>query len=608
MSTWPAYCPHGIGDASCTSREACAAKWRAEARARGCSHEPPCEKPEACGALSAKSASKPEDHSGEAPPDCGEPAVGGPCTRAKGHLSPTHWHIGEGFKVPPPCARRSCRHPEATHAASGCSLCPPDRRCLVFVEVHAPRPSEAHPNKDNCDAGTCTACLHRTRRAEPTANEAVSVPLGAPLRFSAPPGTFEEVEPRSNGARQAVRKRCAGCLLFDNEISGGQCWEYGASGHWMLDVDDRGVFVRPCPDPTAKPAEPMSLSDAIEEMLAQSIDDYDVCRICRGLDGGGKGHESNCAVVLLSAARDAQRTEPTSNEAVPVWECVPCNRQLVGDEHAGDWCSNGHPAQLLTKRPSEAYLEVLALLNKVASGAASPEYAAAELAWMSISSPRRQRTEPPVPCTECPSAGLPAHGRRDDVTKSCPVYLARRDERHLRSAVRYATLSAAAIMLETEGRRSAVNRDAIYAARGAQLLREMRDREEEPRERTVAACRDLVMFEAGVADAEARAEQRGESPAPMLDRLEEVREDGRVVRKDRWESGIRRIVTILFGNSYAFEVDEVVERVRALRKVAEAARAAASDFRLHFTDEEHALLEALADLDAAVSSSTEQSE
>lgn len=29
---------------------------------------------------------------------CSEPAVGGPCTRDKGHLSPGHWHVGEGFE------------------------------------------------------------------------------------------------------------------------------------------------------------------------------------------------------------------------------------------------------------------------------------------------------------------------------------------------------------------------------------------------------------------------------------------------------------------------------------------------------------------------------
>lgn len=35
--------------------------------------------------------------------------------------------------------------------------------------------------------------------------------------------------------------------------------------------------------------------------------------------------------------------------------------------------------------------------------------------------------EPPHPCTECPSAGLPAHNRTDDVTKSCHRYIAHRD-------------------------------------------------------------------------------------------------------------------------------------------------------------------------------------
>lgn len=44
----------------------------------------------------------------------------------------------------------------------------------------------------------------------------------------------------------------------------------------------------------------------------------------------------------------------------------------------------------------------------------------------------------------------------------------------------------------------------------------------------------------------------------------EVRADGKTVRVDRWEVGIRRIVALLWGNRREFEVDEVVEAVRAL--------------------------------------------
>jgi hypothetical protein len=44
----------------------------------------------------------------------------------------------------------------------------------------------------------------------------------------------------------------------------------------------------------------------------------------------------------------------------------------------------------------------------------------------------------------------------------------------------------------------------------------------------------------------------------------EVRADGKRVRKDRWQVGIRRIVALLWGNRKGFEIDEVVEAVRAL--------------------------------------------
>ncbi|MDF2692594.1 MAG: hypothetical protein K0S65_977 [Labilithrix sp.] len=44
----------------------------------------------------------------------------------------------------------------------------------------------------------------------------------------------------------------------------------------------------------------------------------------------------------------------------------------------------------------------------------------------------------------------------------------------------------------------------------------------------------------------------------------ETRGDGKVVRKDRWEAGIRRIAGILVGARVEFEIDDIVERVRAL--------------------------------------------
>lgn len=44
----------------------------------------------------------------------------------------------------------------------------------------------------------------------------------------------------------------------------------------------------------------------------------------------------------------------------------------------------------------------------------------------------------------------------------------------------------------------------------------------------------------------------------------ETRADGKVVRVDRWEWGIRRIVALLWGNRRTFEVDEVVQAVREL--------------------------------------------
>lgn len=47
----------------------------------------------------------------------------------------------------------------------------------------------------------------------------------------------------------------------------------------------------------------------------------------------------------------------------------------------------------------------------------------------------------------------------------------------------------------------------------------------------------------------------------------EFRDDGRIVRKDRWEQGIRRIVSILGLNDREFEIDDVVSRIENLKKV-----------------------------------------
>lgn len=49
----------------------------------------------------------------------------------------------------------------------------------------------------------------------------------------------------------------------------------------------------------------------------------------------------------------------------------------------------------------------------------------------------------------------------------------------------------------------------------------------------------------------------------------EFRSDGKIVRKDRWEAGIRNIASILGLNSRSFEIDDVVEAVRALQEAAD---------------------------------------
>lgn len=44
----------------------------------------------------------------------------------------------------------------------------------------------------------------------------------------------------------------------------------------------------------------------------------------------------------------------------------------------------------------------------------------------------------------------------------------------------------------------------------------------------------------------------------------EFRSDGKIVRKDRWESGIRRIREALGDHRREFEIDDVVQAVNAL--------------------------------------------
>ena len=44
----------------------------------------------------------------------------------------------------------------------------------------------------------------------------------------------------------------------------------------------------------------------------------------------------------------------------------------------------------------------------------------------------------------------------------------------------------------------------------------------------------------------------------------EFRGDGKIVRKDRWEQGIRRIVGILGMDSGEFEIDDVIKEVQTL--------------------------------------------
>ena len=44
----------------------------------------------------------------------------------------------------------------------------------------------------------------------------------------------------------------------------------------------------------------------------------------------------------------------------------------------------------------------------------------------------------------------------------------------------------------------------------------------------------------------------------------EFRGDGKIVRKDRWETGIRKIASIVFHPRHDFEIENVVEEVRTV--------------------------------------------
>jgi hypothetical protein len=57
----------------------------------------------------------------------------------------------------------------------------------------------------------------------------------------------------------------------------------------------------------------------------------------------------------------------------------------------------------------------------------------------------------------------------------------------------------------------------------------------------------------------------------------ERRADGKVVRKDRWEWGVRNIASILVGARSEFEIDDIVAKVRELRSVRDAYEGARED-------------------------------
>lgn len=62
----------------------------------------------------------------------------------------------------------------------------------------------------------------------------------------------------------------------------------------------------------------------------------------------------------------------------------------------------------------------------------------------------------------------------------------------------------------------------------------------------------------------ARAAIKSVNAEPVQEPDWEVRADGKRVRTDRWQIGIRRIVALLWGNQREFEIDEVVKAVHRL--------------------------------------------
>lgn len=62
----------------------------------------------------------------------------------------------------------------------------------------------------------------------------------------------------------------------------------------------------------------------------------------------------------------------------------------------------------------------------------------------------------------------------------------------------------------------------------------------------------------------------------------EFRDDGVIVRRDRWEMGFRSIVNALGMSRTKFEIPEVVDRVRALVEAAEVPKTEPPDVEERF--------------------------
>jgi len=80
------------------------------------------------------------------PGACSAPALGGPCTRSKGHLSESHWHVGEGFD-------EAMRRPsEASRKCPSCDL-------------------PALPNREHCSDYCFRATIAERRRERASSDE-----------------------------------------------------------------------------------------------------------------------------------------------------------------------------------------------------------------------------------------------------------------------------------------------------------------------------------------------------------------------------------------------------------------------------------------------------